>query len=567
MGNRLPALHREVDYSVESHAVPAGLELSEQQQNELVRIFCGSKHIDPREVEALVSSKPGHKVGANSFFPQNGKSPFLEAARAGKLVSLKFMLERYRHAIDVNGRGRVEKLAYTLRTQPHPTITLVHYDVTALIASCFGTFDCEVISLEVVKYLISKGALVNLASCHGTTPLMAAAEVGNVKVLQYLVQCGADVNAVCIRGTTALHHAARGGSMQAVKFLIKKGIPVNYQDHCGRCAIHVAAVMGKREVVQTLIAEGATSFSSQGSPMDPKYVPSPIVLAASQGYRVLVEDLRKHCSMKLCFDAYLMFGIFQYDHFSSFRWSGWNKIYFKVAFDLLAECSDPVEYLPPCVAYGYRTEVETLEQCESLLSGEKQYQALIIKERCLGSINGTLRQKMIELALSWSEYMPSHVEAIALLSRVMSSVISEVDHFPLEYIAHAYNGNYLTLWDIPLRWTLEKYSDCPSKDKWNIDLTFFLQFIARGLEYVKSSIQKVSCAHGCSRDDISMLTLHGLRFLCVWLQQEKANGRNPVLGGSDCDNIGQKFTSAYLYAPNDSTLLCQALSPKLLYAD
>lgn len=210
MGNRLPALHREVDYSVESHTVPAGLELSEQQQTELVRIFCDSKHINPREVEALVSSKPGDEVGANTFFPQNGKSPFLEAARAGKLVSLKFMLEKYRHAIDVNGRGRVEKLACTLRTQPHPTITLVHYNVTALIASCFGTFDCEVISLEVVKYLVSKGAFVNLASCHGTTPLMAAAEVGNVKVLQYLVQCGADVNAVCIRGTTALHHAALG---------------------------------------------------------------------------------------------------------------------------------------------------------------------------------------------------------------------------------------------------------------------------------------------------------------------------------------------------------------------
>ena len=52
--------------------------------------------------------------------------------------------------------------------------------------------------------------------------------------------------------------------------------------------------------------------------MDPKYVPSPIVLAAYQGYQELVEDLWKHCSMKLCSDTYLMFGIFQYDHFSSF---------------------------------------------------------------------------------------------------------------------------------------------------------------------------------------------------------------------------------------------------------
>jgi len=102
--------------------------------------------------------------------------------------------------------------------------------------------------------------------------------------------------------------------------------------------------------------------------MDPKYVPSPIVLAASQSYRELVEDLQKHCSVKLCSDAYLMFGIFQYDHFSSFRLSGWNRIYVKAAFDhdQSAKCSHTMECLPSHAAYGYQTEVETLEQCDSL---------------------------------------------------------------------------------------------------------------------------------------------------------------------------------------------------------
>ena len=565
MGNRPPALHREVEYSVASRTVPRGLELSEQRQNELVRIFCDPKPINPREVEDLVSGKPGDEVvGSKTFFPQNGKSPFLEAARAGTLASLKFMLERYPHAIDVNGRGSLEKLTNTPRTHPHPTVTSVHSEVTALIASCIGTSDC---SLEVVKYLISKGALVNVASCYGTTPLMAAAQLGNVKVLRYLVRCGADVNAVCIRGSTALHYAAHGGSREAVTFLIKEGVSVNHQDHYGKCAIHTAALMGKREVVLILIAEGATTLSSQGSPMDPKYVPSPIILAASQGHQELIEDLQEHCSWKLCSDAYRVYGIFQFDKCqSSIRYSGWNIRYFREAFYLLAKCSDDaVKYLPPCAAYGYRMEMKTVEETKSsLYPGEQKYQALIIKERCLGLINSALRVKTIDLALSWSDYNPSLVERIALLSRVMSSVVSEVDRIPLECIAHTYNGNYLTLWDVPLRWTLEKYSNCASEDKRPIDLTFFLQFIARGLEFVRSSIEKVRCAHGCNGDDISMLTLYGLRFLCFWAQQEKDNGGNQ---GRDCDNIGHKFTSAYLYAPNDSTLLCQALSPKLLYED
>ena len=181
----------------------------------------------------------------------------------------------------------------------------------------------------------------------------------------------------------------------------------------------------------------------------------------------------------------------------SVRHSGWNVAYFKAVFDLVAKCSDdPVRYLPPCAAYGYRTEVETVEESTSLSPGEQKYQALIIKERCLGLLNSALRVKMIDLALSLSDYSPSLVERIALLSRVMSSVASEVDRTPLECIAHAYNGDCLTLWDVLLMWTLRKYSNCASEDKRHIDLTFFLQFIACGLEYVRSSIEKVRCAHG-----------------------------------------------------------------------
>ena len=205
--------------------MPGGL--SEQKQNELVQIFCGSKPVYPADVEALVSSKPGVEVGSKIFFPQNGKSPFLEAARAGKLASLRFMLERYPDAIDVNGRGRMERLV-TAVNHPH---TAVHHHMTALIASCFGTSESEEVKLEVVKYLISRGALVNIYCCYGSTPLMAAAETGHVKVLQYLIQCGADVTAVSVRGATTLHHAACAGSSEAVKFLIRMGAHVNYQDH------------------------------------------------------------------------------------------------------------------------------------------------------------------------------------------------------------------------------------------------------------------------------------------------------------------------------------------------
>ena len=562
MGNQQPTTVRRVEK--ESRIIPSGLELSEEQQKKLVKLFCGSELIDPAEVEAVVSGKPGDVVvvGSNTFFPQNGKSPFLEAARAGKLASLQFMLERYPDAIDINGRGRISQLVATRRSDKHPWATVIQTHVTALIASCFGATGGEEVTLEVVTYLISKGAHVNITSCYGTTPLMAAAEVGHVKVLRYLVRHGADVHAVNAIGHTALHHAARGGSGEAVKFLIKKGTFVNHEDHYGMCAIHIAALEGKWETVSALINGGATTLSSQGNPSDPKYVPSPILLAAAGEHLELVENLQKHCSRTLCSDAYLLYAFSRYKHSGRLGEFVRNAL---IAFDLRGKCSDPVEYLPPCAAYGYRTEVQTIGECWSSLHKEREYQDLIIRERCLGVQHEHVRS---EILLAVKKGMHScYAEAIALFSRVMLSVTNEVDHIPTECIAHMHMDNYVNFWDIPLSKTLLNYSRCSSRDKSQVDLVFCLQFIIRGLEYVKSSILKLSCSHRSSSDDISMLTLHGLRFLCLWLQQERANGRNPLQGKSEHDNVGETFTSAYLRAPSNSTLLCQALSPKLLYED
>ena len=553
MGNQQPALH---DVKEESCIIHGGLELSEEQQKKLVQIFCGSEPIDPTEVEAVVSGEPGRDVvGSSTFFPQNGKSPFLEAARAGKLASLQFMLERYPNAIDVNGRGMIE-VDLELSGHTHHSVTIVHYHVTALIASCFGESEEE--ALKVVKYLISKGALVNVASCYGNTPLMAAAGVGHVTVLQRLVQCGADVNAVCTSGSTALHHTVGGGSIKALKFLIKTGATVNCPDHCGRCPIHYAAQMGERKVVRTLLANGATTLSSQGHPADPNFVPAPIVLAASLGYLELVKDLQKHTSKKILADAYLMYGLLFRE-----QWTTACK-YFKKAFELRARCSDSVEYLPTCAAYDYQTEVRTFEQCSLLASNEQEYQSLIIKERCLGVGHAEIREDILSVVAERAKlYSYTHCEkSVELLSRIMMGLTTEMDNFPTEYVDHYY-CHFMEFCDSLLKKVIGHYSYVSIPDRECINLQLLLDFVACALEHVKSSIQNIQCAHACCRDDLSMLTFRGLRLLYFWCWQEKLNGRDPVLEGSECNIAGKKFTSAYLYVPNNCTLLCQALSPDL----
>ena len=86
--------------------------------------------------------------------------------------------------------------------------------------------------MEVVQYLVSKGAEVNAKNCVGNTPLYFASRVNSVEVVQILVSHGANVNAKCegweYKGRTPLHGAADYNSnVDVLKYLISQGANVN----------------------------------------------------------------------------------------------------------------------------------------------------------------------------------------------------------------------------------------------------------------------------------------------------------------------------------------------------
>jgi len=75
--------------------------------------------------------------------------------------------------------------------------------------------------LDVVKYLVTKGADVNAMSKDDITPLMDAASKGNLEVVEFLVAKDADVNARMTDGSTPLMMAA--GKQKVVEFLKQHG--------------------------------------------------------------------------------------------------------------------------------------------------------------------------------------------------------------------------------------------------------------------------------------------------------------------------------------------------------
>lgn len=163
-------------------------------------------------------------------------------AMQGDLLKVKSLLEQ---GVDVNAKAKIEGI-----------------ELTALIvASKEG-------NLEIVKYLISKGANVNdkviAGEIGGFTALMSASAAGHTEIVKYLILKGADINAKADNGRTALIIASQKGYLEVVKALaegkggfFKKGADINAKGNNGKTALINAVFEGHLDVAKYLISKGA----------------------------------------------------------------------------------------------------------------------------------------------------------------------------------------------------------------------------------------------------------------------------------------------------------------------
>lgn len=117
---------------------------------------------------------------------------------------------------------------------------------------------------EVIRYLVEKGADINLPSRYGNTPLSehAFAKPENIPLL---IELGADINFHTKTGNTALQTAARFFRPQSVKALLENGADINERsgydsstplEHC-LTVCQPADIANAVEVADLLIKAGA----------------------------------------------------------------------------------------------------------------------------------------------------------------------------------------------------------------------------------------------------------------------------------------------------------------------
>ena len=113
---------------------------------------------------------------------------------------------------------------------------------------------------EVIKFLVSNGADVNAKDRFGHTLLYdAARHKTSVDVAKFLISNGADVNASTntLDNETPLHIAAYFGNIEIIKCLVSKGADVNARDTINDTPLHKAARNGEIEVAKFLVSNGA----------------------------------------------------------------------------------------------------------------------------------------------------------------------------------------------------------------------------------------------------------------------------------------------------------------------
>lgn len=134
------------------------------------------------------------------------------------------------------------------------------YGATGLTLLCWATYYASQYStkgdIELVKYLLSRGARIDHGKADGFTPFMFATNGGRMELVELLFNAGADVNAASISGVTPLH--AAGNYPEVVEFLLGHGAKMDPKDSFGHSIICDASIRKYPKKVATLIAHGAT---------------------------------------------------------------------------------------------------------------------------------------------------------------------------------------------------------------------------------------------------------------------------------------------------------------------
>jgi ankyrin repeat protein len=229
------------------------------------------------------------------------KNVFQDAAYRGNSAIVRLMVER---GYDINNQQDYCGTAlHAAAKGGHIALMreLLDHETPANMAArgslhSFGDYSGSVLEngvlsgrVEVVEFLIERGADVLFQEDIYGSALQLAASKGNIAIFKVLVAHGADINAHRGPLGSPLTAAAAADCLEIVEELLSLDCEVNTFRGSGNhdTAIEAAASVGNGEIIRLLLARGAKT----GMDVPAGFYNGPLVTAAHAGYLPIVEQL------------------------------------------------------------------------------------------------------------------------------------------------------------------------------------------------------------------------------------------------------------------------------------
>ncbi|VDD77045.1 unnamed protein product, partial [Mesocestoides corti] len=142
--------------------------------------------------------------------------------------------------------------------------------------------------IEIVRFLVARGANVNRTTITSSTALRAACYDGHEEVVRFLIDHGANFETSNRHEHTCLMIACFRGHENVAKYLLSKGARVNRRSSKGNTAVHDCAESGNLNGLKLLLQHGAAMCRDE-------YGQSPIMAAAHSGFKRAIDFL---CQLK-----------------------------------------------------------------------------------------------------------------------------------------------------------------------------------------------------------------------------------------------------------------------------
>ena len=187
--------------------------------------------------------------------------------RESKVTKVKEYLSLYAKPITVTDEHGYSPLHLAAMYEQMEIIKLLcdYSDINATNSLGYSILHTSITqnNLQVVEYLLSRGASLEINSNDGWSCLHTAAQLGLYEVVQCLVENGCDVNYRNLIGLNALHLAISRGHLQIVKYLMSNGVEIDSNSD-SYTPLHVASLIGRFDCVLFILKQGVHTDRQNG---------------------------------------------------------------------------------------------------------------------------------------------------------------------------------------------------------------------------------------------------------------------------------------------------------------